>query len=141
MRTERESDRRRKEEKCKLVGAAENSKELAEWHSLQRKNLNTLGMLKRKEWPQCHRESSWQVRQSRPFRKEKEQSRLSRAPDRKGGESQGERVSHLGERGKSEREHGEERVDSTVKEGRFQGGEGGQARRASLKEVEGSMSG
>ena len=47
---------------------------------------------------------------------------------------------HLGERGGSEREHGEERVDSTVKEGRFQGGQGGQASRASLEEVEGSMS-
>ena len=44
------------------------------------------------------------------------------------------------ERG-SEREHGVERVDSTVNEGRFQGGKGGQARRASLEQVEGSMSG
>ena len=43
--------------------------------------------------------------------------------------------------GGSEREHGEKRVDSTVKEGRFQGGQGGQARRASLDQVEGSMSG
>ena len=43
------------------------------------------------------------------------------------------------ERG-SEQEHGVERVDSTVKEGRFQGGQGSQARRASLEEVEGSMS-
>ena len=41
----------------------------------------------------------------------------------------------------SEREYGVERVDSTVKEGRFQGGQGGQARRASLEQVEGSMSG
>ena len=41
----------------------------------------------------------------------------------------------------SEREHEEERVDSTVKEGRFQGGQGGQATRASLEQVEGSMSG
>ena len=32
-------------------------------------------------------------------------------------------------------------MDSIVKEGRFQGGQGGQARRASLKQVEGSMSG
>ena len=31
--------------------------------------------------------------------------------------------------------------ESTVKEGRFQEGEGGQARRSSLGEVEGSMSG
>ena len=42
---------------------------------------------------------------------------------------------------RSEREHGAERVDSTVKEGRFQGGKGGQATRASLEELEGSMSG
>ena len=44
------------------------------------------------------------------------------------------------ERG-SVREHGEERVDSTVKEGRFQGRKGGQAKRASLEEAEGGMSG
>ena len=41
----------------------------------------------------------------------------------------------------SEREHGEERVDSTVKDGRFQAGEEGQARRAFQGEVKGSMSG
>ena len=103
--------------------------------------MSILGLLKRKEWPQCRRKSSWQVRRSRSCQKEKEQSRLSKVPDRKVGESQGEREPHLGERGESEREHEEERVDSTVKEGRFQGGEGGQARRASLGEVEGSMSG
>ena len=57
------------------------------------------------------------------------------------GESQGGRELHLSERGGSERDHGVGRVDSTVKEGRFQGGQGGQARRASLDEVEGSMSG
>ena len=65
----------------RLVGVAETSKERAEWRRLQRKNLNILGLSKRKEWPQCHRESSWQVRRSRPFKKEKEESRLSRAPD------------------------------------------------------------
>ena len=112
-----------------LVGAGETSKELAEWHRLQQKNMNILGLPKRNEWPQCHRESSWQERRSRLYQNEKEQSRLSRVPDHEGGESQGER------------EHGNERVDSTVKEGRFQGGKGGQARRASLEEVEGSMSG
>ena len=31
-------------------------------------------------------------------------------------------------------------MDSTVNEGRFQGGKGGKARRVSLEEVEGSMS-
>ena len=47
----------------------------------------------------------------------------------------------LARKRESEREHEEERVDSTVKEGRFQGGQGGQARKASLVQVEGSMSG
>ena len=36
---------------------------------------------------------------------------------------------------------GESRMDSTVNEGRFQRGKGGQDKRASLEKVEGSMSG
>ena len=56
-------------------------------------------------------------------------------------ESQGEREPHLGEReGGTERKHEEERVDYIVKESRFQG-EGEKARRASLGDEEGSMSG
>ena len=71
-----------------LVGAAETSKERAEWRRLQRKNLSILGLLKRKGWPQCHREreSSWRVRRVGVFcQKKKEHSRLSRAPDHKKG--------------------------------------------------------
>ena len=83
---------------CRLVGAAETSKERAEWRRLQRRNLNILGLPKRKEWPQCHKESSWQERRSRPCQKEKEQSRLSRVPDYEGGESQDGREPHLGEK-------------------------------------------
>ena len=59
----------------------------------------------------------------------------------RGRESRWVRAAPWRKRGGSEQKHGEERVDSTVKEGRFQGGKGRQARRASLKEVEGSMSG
>ena len=68
----------------RLYDAAETSKEHAEWRRLQQKNLSILGLPKRKEWPQCHRKSSWQERRSRPCQKEKEQSRLSKAPDREG---------------------------------------------------------
>ena len=90
----------------------------------------------------CHKVSSWQVRQSRLCQKEKDQSRLSRSPDCKVGESQGgTRAAPWRERGGSEREHGEEWVDSTMKEGRSQGGEGGQAKRASLGKVEESVNG
>ena len=59
----------------------------------------------------------------------------------RGKESRWGRAAPWRERGGSEREDGEERGDSTVNEGRFQGGKGGQAIRASLREVEGSMSG
>ena len=67
VRTEQESDRRRREEKRngRLDGASETSKEHAEWRRLQQRNLKKLGLLKKKECPQCHRESSWQGRQYR----------------------------------------------------------------------------
>ena len=39
------------------------------------------------------------------------------------------------------RDHEEERMDSTVKEGKLQVGVGGKAKRTFLEEVEGSMSG
>ena len=68
----------------RLVGVAETSKKHAEGRRLQRKNWNILGLPNRKKWPQCHRESSWQVRRSRPWQEEKEQSRLSRVSDHEG---------------------------------------------------------
>ena len=83
----------------RLVGAAKTSKEHAEWRRLQRKNLSILGLLERKERFHCHRESSWQERQSRLCQKEKEQSRLSKVPDHDGRKSQGERGRHLEKRG------------------------------------------
>ena len=107
---------------------------------LQRKNLKKLDLLKRKEWPQCHRETTWQVRQRRLCQKKKEQSRQLKVSD-----NEGERVKmgegHTLTRRRSEREHEKEKVDSTVKKGGFQGGKGRQAIRASLREVEGNMSG
>ena len=68
----------------RLYGVAETSKERAEWRRLQRKNWNILGLPKRKEWPHCHRESSWQERRSRPCQKEEKQSPLSRVLDHEG---------------------------------------------------------
>ena len=124
----------------RLDGAAETSKERAEWRRLQWKNLSILGLPKRKEWPQCHRESSWQERRSCPCQKKKNRAVCPEYQIIRG-ESQGGREPHLGEREGSERKHGVERVDSTVNEGKFQGGKGGTARRASLEQVERSMSG
>ena len=72
---------------ARLVGAAEASKERAEWRRFQRKNSSILGLPKRKEWSQCHRESSWQELKSRSCQKAKEQSRQCKAPDHEGRES------------------------------------------------------
>ena len=74
------------------------------------------------------RRSSRKLRQSRLCQKKKEQSHLSKSSNRKVGKSQGKR-----ERSGSEREHGEERVESTAKEGRFRGEEGEQAKRRSRR--------
>ena len=77
----------------------------------------------------------------RPFPKGEEQSHLSRSPDRKEEESHDVREPHFGEiEGESEREHGEERVSSTMK-AETKEKEGGQAKRASLGEVGKSISG
>ena len=59
--------------------------------------LEHTGPAKRKEWPQCHRDRSWQVRQSRPCQKEKAKSRLSTAPGCKVGWSEGDRELHFDE--------------------------------------------
>ena len=89
-----ESDRRRKETaECWCCRDQQRA------CRLHRKNLSILVLLKRKERPQCHREGSWQVRQSHLCQKEKEQSRLCKAPDCKVGESQGEREPHVCKRG------------------------------------------
>ena len=58
----------------------------------------------------------------------------------RGRESRWARAAPWRERGGSEREHGVGRVDSTVNEGRFPGGQGGQARRAFLEQVDGYFS-
>ena len=52
----------------------------------------------------------------------------------------GESCTLARQRGRSEREYEEKRVGSMMKEGRFQRGKEGQARRTSLEEVEESMS-
>ena len=59
----------------------------------------------------------------------------------RGRESRWTRAAPWRERGGSEPEHEVKRVDSTVNEGIFHKGKGGQARTASLEQVEESMSG
>ena len=90
--TERESDRRRREEKWQTCWCCQDQQRACRMAQV---SAEKLGLPKRKEWPQCLRESIWQEHRSRPC--QKEQSRLSRVPDYEGGESQGGREPHLGE--------------------------------------------
>ena len=96
-RTERESDSRRRE-MADLLVQLRPAKSVQNGKGFSGKNLNKLGLPKRKKWPQCDRESSWQERRSRPCQKENKQSRHSRVPDHGKEETQGGREPHLGER-------------------------------------------
>ena len=134
-RAERESDSRRREEKWQTCWCCRDQQRAYRMAQASAEKLEQTGPAEKKRVASKPQKKSWQKRRSCPCKEEKEQSRQSRVPQHEGGEIQGGR-----ERVGSEREHKEEMVDSTVKEGRFQQGKGGQARRASL-EVEGSMSG
>ena len=102
----------------RLVGAAETSKECAKWRRLQRKNLFTLGLPKTRVASVPQREQL--ARTPEPLFVKGTGTEPSVQSIRSlGGESQGGREPHLGERGGSEREHGVERVDCTVNESRF----------------------
>ena len=80
-RTERESDGRRREKKWQTCWCCRDQQRACRMAQASAKHLNILGLLKRKEWPQCHRESSWQERRSHLCQKEKEQGRISKAPN------------------------------------------------------------
>ena len=82
----------------RLVGAAETSKERAEWRRLQRKNWSILGLPKRKDWPQCHRESSWQERQSRPCQRKRNRAVCPKHQIMRGRESRWARATPWRER-------------------------------------------
>ena len=137
-RAEREPDRKR-EEKWQTCWCCRDSKELAQWHRLHLKNLSTLGLLRRKDIA-----TKRAVGKYAGVTLAKKKRNRTVCPEYQ--IMRGEKVKVSGSRtlereGRSEQEHGEERVDSTVKEGTLQGGEVKQTRRASLGKVKGSISG
>ena len=68
VRTERESDRRRDKKWQELV-LPRPAKSVQNGAALMEKLEYAVGLLKRKEWPQCHRESSWPGTPPLPKRK------------------------------------------------------------------------
>ena len=140
-RTERESDRRRRKEKwqtcwccldqervCRMAQASVEKLEHTGPAEKGKSGLSTIGRAVGKYAGAALAKRKW----SRAV--------CPKHQIMKGRESRWARAAIWRVRGGSEREHGVERVDSTVNEGRFQGGNGDQARRASLEQVEGSIS-
>ena len=80
-RKERESDSRR-EEKWQTCWCCRDQQRACRMAQASAEKLEHTGPAEKEEWPQYHRESSWQERRSRPCQKEK--SRLSKAPDHEG---------------------------------------------------------
>ena len=83
-RTERESDNRRREEKWQTLWCCRDQQRACRMAQASAEKLEHTGPAEKEEWPQCHRESSWQERQSLLCLKKKEQSRQSKAPDHEG---------------------------------------------------------
>ena len=126
-RTERESDSRRKEEKWQTCWCCRDQQRACRMAQASAEKLeHTKPAEKERVASVLQREQLTSTAEPPLPKGKKEQSRLSRVQIMREG---------------SERGHGEVRVDSTEKEGRFQGGKGRHARRASLEQVEGSMSG
>ena len=99
VRRERESDSRRREEKWQTCWCCRDQQRGCRMAQISAQKFEQTGPAENKSVDSGpERESSWQVRQSRPCQKEKEQSRLSREPDHEKGESQGGPKPHLDER-------------------------------------------
>ena len=134
--TEPESDRRKREEKWQTCWCCRDQQRACRMAQASAEKLEHTGPAEKERVasiPQKEQLASTPEPRTEPS----VQSIKSRGKR----ESTRARVARWREKGGSEREHEEERVDSTVKESRFQGGKGGQAKRASLEEVEEGMSG
>ena len=98
-RTEPELNRRKKEEKWQTCWCCRDQQRACRMAQASAEKLEHTRPAKKERVASVpQRESSWQERRSRPCQKEMEQSRLSRVPDHVGGESQGGREPHLGEK-------------------------------------------
>ena len=140
-RTKRESDKRRREEKWQTCWCCRDQQRALRMAQTSAEKLEHTGPAEKERVTSVPQKEQLASTPEPPLPKRK-----GTEPSVQSTRSWGRRVKQsesrtlTRERG-SEREHGEERMNSTVNEGRLQGGEGGQAKRASLEEVEGSMSG
>ena len=95
-RTERESVRRRREEKWQTLWCCRDQQTACRMAQASAEKLEHTGPAEKER---VAAESSWQERRSRPCQKENEHSRLSRVPDHEGGESRWARAAPWRKRG------------------------------------------
>ena len=87
VRTERESDSRRVEEKWQTCWCCRDQQRACRMAQASAEKLEQTGPAAKERVASVPQREQWQERRSRPCEKEKEQSRLSRIPDHEGGES------------------------------------------------------
>ena len=139
-RTERESDRRRREEKRQTCWCCRDQQRACRMAQASTEKLENTGPTEKERVASMPRREQLASTLEPLLPKRKGQIRQSRVPDHEGGESQGERDLLLGKR-EGIREGAWRGKGELYSEGRFQGGKGGEARRTFLGKVQGSMSG
>ena len=96
-RTERESDNRRREEKWQTCWCCRDQQRACRMAQASAKKLEHTGPVETERVASVPQREQLASTRSRPFQKEKVQSRQSKAPDHEWGESQGVREPHFGE--------------------------------------------
>ena len=141
-RTERESDRRRREKKWQSCWCCRAQQRACSMAQASAEKLEHTGPAEKERIASVPQREQL-ANTPEPSLPKGKGTKLSAQSTRSWGrrESRWARAAPWRDRGASEREHGEDRVNSMVKKGGFQRRERGQARRASLGEVEGIMSG
>ena len=98
VRTERESDSKRREEKWQTCWCCRDQQRACRMAQASAEKLKHAGPIEKERMALVPQKEQMTRRRSRLFQEEKEQSRLSRIPDHEEGESQGGRKPCLGER-------------------------------------------
>ena len=133
-RTKRESDNRRREEKWQTCWCCRDQQKVCRMAQASAETLEHTGPAEKERVALVPQTEQLASTPELPLPK-----RIGTKPSVKSTRTRDGRESRWA-RAAPWREHGVGRVDSMVNEGRFQGGQGGQARRASLEQVQGSMS-
>ena len=118
VRTERESDRRRREEKWQTCWCCRDQQRACKMAQALAEELEHTGPAEKERVALAPQREQLASKPEPPCQEEQEQSRLSKAPDRDEGESQGGREPHLGERERNFRARAWRGKSGVLSEGR-----------------------